>query len=101
MAGNVFEFVSDNYGSNYYCAGPEADVSIDDGWESCTEDDAPHESVLNNPTGPTNIGVYRILRGGSWSSQTHDMATYRKKPKSPSGIINAGPQVGLRCCAAP
>jgi formylglycine-generating enzyme required for sulfatase activity len=42
MSGNVWEWVSDWYGSNYYGSG-----------------------VNNNPTGPSS-GSYRVDRGGSW-----------------------------------
>jgi len=40
MAGNVFEWVNDLYGSSYYSSSPQ-----------------------NNPPGPTT-GTYRVVRGG-------------------------------------
>jgi len=42
MAGNVFEWVNDLYGSSYYSSSPQ-----------------------NNPPGPTT-GTYRVVRGGGW-----------------------------------
>ncbi len=44
MSGNVWEWVSDWYGENYYSNGPR-----------------------NNPKGPL-AGTYRVFRGGSWSN---------------------------------
>jgi formylglycine-generating enzyme required for sulfatase activity len=44
MLGNVWEWVNDRYGENYYAASPERD-----------------------PRGPDR-GGYRVLRGGSWDS---------------------------------
>jgi len=44
MTGNVWEWVSDWYGKNYYSNSPR-----------------------NNPKGPSS-GSYRVIRGGSWSS---------------------------------
>jgi eukaryotic-like serine/threonine-protein kinase len=54
MAGNVWEWVADWHGSEYYASSP-----------------------VRNPTGPDN-GVYRAQRGGSWdSAQWYIRAAYR------------------------
>ena len=56
MAGNVFEWVNDFYGENYYSVSP-----------------------MSNPPGPTWSSApwgsheYRVLRGGSWSSGDIDV----------------------------
>jgi len=100
MAGNVFEIVKDWYGSDYYCAGLSADVSSNSGWDACTEDDSPHESVLTDPTGPAE-GEKRVLRGGGFSSESYNLVAYKRYPKSDSNIKNLGTHAGFRCCADP
>ena len=54
MSGNVWEWVNDRYGENYYQSSPQ-----------------------KNPTGPDS-GTDRVLRGGSWGSESRYLrAAYR------------------------
>lgn len=70
MAGNVGEWVSDWYGTNYYEQSPEA-----------------------NPSGPEN-GQFKVLRGGSWSDLPKYLLTYGRF-KLPPETRNS--YIGFRC----
>ncbi len=70
MAGNVWEWTSDNYSDNYYS------VSSD-----------------QNPKGPSR-GRFKVIRGGSWHSGGMCIQTYYRNGLSPSWIDFA---VGFRC----
>lgn len=73
MAGNVFEWVSDWYQSNYYTESPSI-----------------------NPTGPIT-GSERVLRGGSW---VHSYSLARSGYRSHSGPGLYGHYLGFRCAVS-
>jgi iron(II)-dependent oxidoreductase len=70
MAGNVWEWVSDNYGSEYY-----------------------QTSSDHNPKGPER-GRFKVIRGGSWHSGAMCIQNYFRNGLSPSWVDFA---VGFRC----
>jgi formylglycine-generating enzyme required for sulfatase activity len=72
MAGNVFEWVSDWYQSDYYNISPNS-----------------------NPLGPVS-GDYRVLRGGSWYRYWNDVRIALRSSFEPSYHIY---YAGFRCAA--
>jgi len=70
MSGNVWEWVADNYGDDYYGVSPE-----------------------DNPKGPER-SRFKVIRGGSWHSGAMCNQTYYRNGLSPSWVDFA---VGFRC----
>jgi formylglycine-generating enzyme len=70
MAGNIWEWVSDWYKSNYY-----------------------HQSPEENPLGPS-YGDYRVIRGGSWVSQAKYLRSSYRYYSDPDDTSN---DHGFRC----
>jgi len=74
MSGNVLEWVSDWYRSDYYKTSPKA-----------------------NPPGPEK-GLQRILRGGSWDSHLIEVRTATRNSRQPD---YKDFMIGFRCARSP
>ncbi len=72
MAGNVYEWVNDWYSTDYYEISPD-----------------------QNPTGPSE-GVYKVLRGGSWSDPWTFLRLVYRSYGSPFPSY-FGNNIGFRC----
>ncbi len=74
MSGNVYEWVNDWYSSSYYASSPSS-----------------------NPTGPAT-GASRVLRGGSWLSNTGLVRSSFRNVSTPD---LADYYIGFRVARAP
>ena len=70
MTGNVWDWVNDWYGGNYYS-----------------------ESPANNPQGPAT-GTHRVLRGGSWSYYGYSVRAAHRVADPPDTWDG---NIGFRC----
>ena len=80
--------------SNYYCAGPAADVSASGGTLLCAESDLPFATPWVEPTGPVT-GFRKILRGGNFVANAILARSSNRATGSPNERVDS---VGFRCC---
>ena len=93
LLGNVWEYIADTYGSDFYCAGQNADTSGQP-WADCPEcgmwpgaPDAWHNPFLDGPS------EYWSVRGGSYNGLYQHTVFRRARHK-----IENHPIYGFRCC---
>jgi formylglycine-generating enzyme required for sulfatase activity len=82
VLGNVWEWVNDYYGSDYYCKGPDADTSGVGGYRLC-ESMPPFAPVLVAPIGPAS-GFERVSRGGCWDGEARAARLSSRGAMAPS-----------------
>ena len=92
MIGNVYEWTTGWYGSNYYCAGSSATYT--EPFEYCGLSSPVSDDVTTNPQGLSD-GVYRVLRGGSWGGSTS--VNLRASNRLYLTPTDRGSGIGVRC----
>jgi formylglycine-generating enzyme required for sulfatase activity len=93
MAGNVVEWVSDWYGSNYYCQGPSADVSCCS-WSHCQSSSSPYSDPWHDPGGPEE-GELKCSKGGGYKHTAGNLRISDRWWNTPAYL---DPGFGFRCC---
>ena len=93
MAGNVWEWVRDVYGSDYYCKGPAAGTTLP--WTYCSGA-APFASPWKDPQGPAS-GSGRVARGGSFYGEDRFLRTSFRGNYDPLYGVYV---IGARCCSS-
>ena len=93
MAGNVWEWVSDGYQKDYYCADPAAADYPD--CQQCSWPGSPQPWA--NPPGPVDCSI-RVYRGGSFGSFAAPLRVSERLYYDSSGSFGT---LGGRCCRVP
>jgi formylglycine-generating enzyme len=97
MAGNVWEWVADSYGSDFYCAGQEAWTTGTEGWVYCPKCGswAGSPDAWNSPYLEI-VGALPSVRGGSYQTWNGDaMRLSLRLPTTAESFAN----IGFRCCS--
>lgn len=97
LGGNAWEWTADWHAADYYCNGPAALCESEFQCDFCQATDPAYQSpIWLSPEGPPN-GVYRVVRGGGYSSTTENQrVSFREIAHWSSTSYGQG----FRCCGA-